>query len=793
MGGGFALGRCCVVEYAMKEVNVDEGERYMPKVLQLYLEISQYPILASRIRERMRQELFSRGVISQERFEAEVREKAILSQQREGLSDPLVQESAETWQERLRQIRETLTDFYFAYNLPHDLFRQIVSEVLGPQRLAEDDILTFNPELAPWDILFAKGEEYEALPPERKARIRHHLQEIIVVLLKAMISDHLQFVGLARELFTIQDLKEIRARRIGRGKIGGKAAGMLLAWKIIQTDESEVARRLRPLVRLPESYYVGADVYYDFHAYNHLLEHINQKYRPQDEIERDYPRIYDTYRQGRFPPEIMRALRDLLEEIGPTPIIVRSSSLLEDSFGTSFAGKYESHFCPNRGTLDENLSALCDAISRIYASVVNPAALLYRKKMGLLDYDERMAILIQKVEGQRYGRWFFPAVAGVAFSRNPFRWNPRIRREDGLVRMVCGLGTRAVDRVPNDYPRMVALSHPRLRPEASTDDIRRYSQHFIDVLDMQQNEFRSLPIREVVGDDYPPLPYLISWDYGDYFSPMRPFERDSRVGMAFTFDRLLAETAFAADMRDLLGLLERRYGRPVDMEFTLDLDTDGATRHPRICLLQCRPQASMAEAEGVSVPDIPGERALFVSRRLVPHGRVEGIRYVIYVSPSAYAALPTASQKAEVARVIGRLNQKLAGETFILIGPGRWGSSNIDLGVKVSYADIYNARMLVELGVSGTEASPEVSYGTHFFQDLVEAQIYPLAIFPDAPGALFKTEFFEESPNALAALLPEDARWGDVVRVLDVPALTGGRLLQVVMDSDEELAVGFLR
>lgn len=772
---------------------MDENGRFMPKVLQLYLEISQYPILASRIRERMRQELFARGVISQERFEAEAREKAILSQKREGLSDPLVQESAEMWNERLRQMRDTLTDFYFAYNLPHDLFRSIVSEVLGPQRLADDDILTFNPELAPWDILFAKGEEYEALSPERRARIQHHLQEITVVLLKAMISDHLQFVGLARGLFTIRDLKEIRARRIGRGKIGGKAAGMLLAWKILQADDSEVAQRLRPLVSIPDSYYVGADVYYDFHAYNHLLEYVNQKYRPQEEIEQAYPRIYDLYRQGRFPPEISRALRDLLEEIGPVPIIVRSSSLLEDSFGTSFAGKYESHFCPNQGTLDENLSALCDAIARIYASVVNPAALLYRKKMGLVDYDERMAILIQKVQGQRYGRWFFPAVAGVAFSRNPFRWNPRIRREAGLVRMVCGLGTRAVDRVPNDYPRMVALSHPTLRPEVTIPDVRRYSQHYMDVLDMEENEFRSLPIADVVGEDYGALPYLVSWDYGDYFSPMRPFEKDSTVGMVLTFDRLLTETTFAADMRDLLGLLERHYGRPVDMEFTLDIPVDSPRPQPRICLLQCRPQASMAEMEGISVPDIPEERALFITRRLVPHGRVSGIRYVIYVSPSTYAALPTASQKAEVARVVGRLNQKLAGETFILIGPGRWGSSNIDLGVRVSYADIYNARMLVELGVSGTEASPEVSYGTHFFQDLVEAQIYPLAIFPEAPGALFRAEFFEESPNVLTSLLPEDARWGEVVRVLDVPALAGGRMLEVVMDSDEEIAVGYLR
>ena len=136
---------------------MEETAHHMPKVLQLYLEISQYPILASRIRDRMRQELFARGVISERRFYEEAREKAIMSQQREGLMDPFGQEPAEVWEERLRQMQDTLTDFYFAYNLPHDLFRQLVAEILGPPAEANEHVLTFNPELAPWDILFAKG------------------------------------------------------------------------------------------------------------------------------------------------------------------------------------------------------------------------------------------------------------------------------------------------------------------------------------------------------------------------------------------------------------------------------------------------------------------------------------------------------------------------------------------------------------------------------------------------------------------------------------------------------------
>ena len=211
----------------------------MPKVLALYLKISQYPILARRIRERMRQELFSRGIISPKVFIEEVREKSILSQKREGLFDPLAQELPEVWEERLRHIRDHLTDFYFAYNLPHELFEEIVQEAMAERHLEpEDVILPFNPELAPWDLLFAQGEEYESYPLEKRAKVQHHLQEILVVLIKSMISDQLSFVGIAKEWFTIADLKEIRRRRIGRGKIGGKAAGLLLAWKILQQEDS---------------------------------------------------------------------------------------------------------------------------------------------------------------------------------------------------------------------------------------------------------------------------------------------------------------------------------------------------------------------------------------------------------------------------------------------------------------------------------------------------------------------------------------------------------------------------
>jgi hypothetical protein len=794
----------------------------MPKVLALYLKITQYPILARRIRERMRQEIFSRGVISPQVFDEEVREKAVLSQKREGLYDPLVQEAPEVWEERMRWIREHLTDFYFAYNLPHKLFEDIVQDIIAeraPQ--PEDVILPFNPEIAPWDLLFAQGEEFESYPPERRAKVQHHLQEIIVVLIKSMISDQLSFVGIAKEWFTIADLKEIRRRRIGRGKIGGKAAGLMLAWKILNSEEKngrladelvlsgacpEPRRRVEGMdikshLAIPESYFIGADVFYDFLSLNRLHDTLNQKYKTREQIETDYPAIRKTYIGARFPDEIVCSLRELLEEVGDAPLIVRSSSLLEDNFGTSFAGKYDSFFCPNQGTPEENLEALTLAISKVYASVPSPVPILYRQHMGLVDYDERMAVLIQKVQGTQCCNFFFPALAGVGFSLNPFRWNPRIRQEDGFLRVVWGLGTRAVERVANDYPRMVALSHPQLRPEGGTEEIKHYSQRFVDLIDLADNELKTMPIGEVFqhfearGVDYPAVRFLASVDKGDYLQPMFSQSRDmDPQDLVLTFEALLKDTTLVPLMKAILKKLERRYGGPVDIEFTVDIGPEYPQPSLVVHLVQCRPQSSHESDWRIQIPSaIPKEDILFSANKLVPHGLVPQIRYVVYVDPEKYDRMPDPTTKLQLARVVGHINRHLEGQRFILMGPGRWGSSNMDLGLKVTYADIHNTSILVEIALARGNGTPELSYGTHFFQNLVEARIYPLPLYPHQDDTVFKTTFFQESPNVLKDLLPSDGKYAEYIRVIDVPAATDGCYLEVVMDSEKGKALGYLK
>ena len=770
--------------------------QHQHKVLGIYLELSRYPILAHKIRERMRQELFAKGIITVDAFQAEVREKAVLSQRREGVADPYAEEPAPVWNDRLAAVRDQITDFYFAYNMPHDRLGEIVESVLAdkvpPQELELG--LTFNPELAPWDLLFAQGEEFERLPPGERSKVQHHLREIIVVLIKGMISDRLDFVGLAKEMFTVQDLQEIRRRRIGRGKIGGKAAGMMLAWKIVQLAAEEDEMDVREYVQIPDSYFIGADVFYDFLSLNDFSSLMNQKYKPADEMEADYPDILAAYGDGRFPDDIVYGLKALLEEVGDAPLIVRSSSLLEDNFGTAFAGKYESFFRPNQGTPQENLDALVDAIKRVYASALKPDALLYRQRMGLVDYDERMAVLIQKVQGAHYRHYFFPTIAGVGYSRNPFRWNPMIRREDGFMRLVWGMGTRAVERVANDYPRTIALSHPHLRPEADVGQVRKYSQHFVDLVDLEDNSFKTLPISEVAAADYPALNYLVSVDKGGYLTPLiSRMDAKNPADLVLTFDRLTQDKRFIDLMKALLQKLERRYKWPVDIEFTVDIHSKYPQADYTVRLLQCRPLVSQ-EWTQVEIPaDIPEQDVVLRASRLVPQGIVSGIRYIVYIDPLKYSWVPDHVTKLELARVVGRLNKRLEGERFILMGPGRWGSSNLELGVKVTYADIFNARVLVEIPLAKKGSTAEASYGTHFFQDLVETGIFPLPIIPGEDGAMLNYEFITKSPNVLIGLLPDGAACAPYVRVIDVPAVSGGRYLEIVMNGERERAVGYLR
>jgi predicted nucleotidyltransferase len=524
--------------------------------------------------------------------------------------------------------------------------------------------------------------------------------------------------------------------------------------------------------------------------YNGLEELVEQKYKDVNQVRLEYPHVVQTFKNSRFPPEILSGLSLALDDLGEVPIIVRSSSLLEDRLGAVFSGKYKSLFLANQGTKPERLAALCDAISEVYASTFSPDAMQYRAERGLLDYDEEMGIMIQQVVGTKVGHYFMPSYAGVAFSRNEFRWSPRIKREDGLIRLVPGLGTRAVDRLSDDYPVLIAPGQPRLRVNVTIEESIRYSPRFVDVINLEKNKFETIPAEDLLrkyGHEIPGINDIVSIRDGDrlrHFLGLHvDFHRDQ---LLVTFEGVAVRSNLISRIKAILRLLEQTLGQPVDIEFA----SDGRDFY----LLQYRPQSSTDAIAGTPIPrDVPRSNIVFSAHKYVSNGRVPDIMYIVYVVPEAYSQISDRSLLTEVGHAIGALNKYLPHRQFILIGPGRWGSrGDVRLGVSVTYSDINNTAMLIEVARKKGNYVPDLSFGTHFFQDLVESGIRYLPLYPDEPGVIFHEAFLTRSQNFLAKFAPEYTHLDKVIRVIDVRQASGGYVLRVAMNADTDEAIGYI-
>lgn len=611
-------------------------------------------------------------------------------------------------------------------------------------------------------------------------------------LLRRVFSDNLAFLGLLKDRVSVSDFAALMRRVIytsrSRGKLGGKSSGLFLASTMLHTlgaDRPELAG-----VRTPKTWYMTSDGVLEFLRHNNLEDVHAQKYLDLERVRADYPHLVTIFKNSRFPTELVSGVMAALDDLGDFPLIVRSSSLLEDQVGAAFSGKYKSLFIANRGTRSERLSALLDAIAEVYCSIFAPDPMEYRAERGLLDVHEEMGVMIQQVVGVKLGRYYLPAYAGVAFSRNEFRWSPRIRREDGLIRMVPGLGTRAVDRLGDDYPVLIAPGQPGLRVNVSHEEIIRYSPQKIDVINLEENDFQTVPIRDLlaeVGEDYPSVRSIVSMVSDGYVRRPVGLEPDwGKDEVAVTFAGLIEDGDVIKRIGHLLQFLEETLGYPVDIEFA----SDGKDLY----LLQCRALSASLAAEPSPIPrNLPTERVLFSANKYVSNGRIPDLTHLVYVDPEAYAGLQTLAELKDVARAVGRLNHILPRRHFVLIGPGRWGSrGDIKLGVSVGYGDINNTAALIELAWRRGNYTPEPSFGTHFFLDLVEADIRYLPIYPDDRGVIFNQEFFSHAESVLVELLPEYAHLEHVVRVIDVQRATGGQIVRLLLNADVDVAVALL-
>ncbi|MCC6864546.1 MAG: pyruvate, phosphate dikinase [Ignavibacteria bacterium] len=613
-----------------------------------------------------------------------------------------------------------------------------------------------------------------------------------VSLIRRFFTDQTEYISIAKEFVEISDFYELIDRIIlppkSYGKLGGKSAGMFLASKIIskKTRGSDKFKN----IKIPKTWFIPSDGIMQFLHYNELEEVIEQKYKEIEEIRREYPHIVQIFKNSDFTPEFINGVSVALDDFGESPLVVRSSSLLEDQFGAAFSGKYKSLFIANKGTKAERLSALLDAISEVYASTFGPDPIEYRAERNLLDFHEEMGIMIQEVVGTKIGKYYMPAYAGVAFSNNEFRWSPRIKREDGLIRLVPGLGTRAVDRLGDDYPILLAPGQPNLRVNVSFLEKRKYTPQYIDVIDLNTNEFETHKIRNIIaetGNEFPGIRNMISIVKDNHITQPIGLNTDyDNDDIILTFEGLINNTTFVSQIKFLLETLQEGMRCPVDLEF--------ASNGTDFYILQCRSQTKSREIQPDPIPrDIPRKKIIFTANKYVSNGKVPEISHIVYVDPETYNDIGSKEELVEIGRAVSKLNKILPKRRFILMGPGRWGSrGDIKLGVNVTYSDINNTSMLIEIAKKLGNYTPDLSFGTHFFQDLVEASIRYLPLYPDEEEVIFNEPFFRKSENMLKYLLPEYSHLEEVIKVIDVTQSAEGQILRILINAELEEAVAFL-
>lgn len=556
--------------------------------------------------------------------------------------------------------------------------------------------------------------------------------------------------------FDERDYLDVYEHRIGGGVIGGKACGMLAAHALIKKNMPESAERIIP----HNSYYLGTQVFVSFLKTNDCMN-IQEKVFTADKNAETYQSIM----KGVFPPEIRKEMLKALDTFDGAPVIVRSSSMFEDGYENAFIGKYESVFCMNQGSDEQRLEELERAVKTVYASASQPSVLEYRRKRGLADMEDQMAVLIQRVEGRFFGPYYFPAAAGMGCSYNTYKWMEALNPDAGMLRVVAGLGTRAVQRMQSDYPRMIGLERPEAVLYRSVAERHRYSQRQVDVLETAGKKKITVPLDEII----PLLPekYKKMLLSRDDEAEQRLMQRGQFRKVYFAdCEGVAKKRDFMAMMARLLKMLEREFGRPVDVEYALDVDDNGMIK---INLFQCRPLRRGNE-NAVKMGDIEPDKVLFdVGTASVHDSKSEQIDVIVWISPQKYYECRY-SKKAEVAYAVGRINHyyENSDSRLMLLAPGRIGTSSPELGVPVSYADVNNFSAICEVEYSKAGYMPELSYGSHMFQDLVEGDIFYGAIQEGGATRCYHPDLLNRFPNIFLKLFPELERFEGVIKVYDM-------------------------
>ncbi len=501
---------------------------------------------------------------------------------------------------------------------------------------------------------------------------------------------------------------------LGRGSLGGKGRGLAFVFRQLgEWFEEDSIQGVR--ARIPRTLIIGADESGAFLKDNAL--------EPDS-----FARLTDDETQRRcagcqLSPRIRESLAHYLTRIG-VPLAVRSSGLLEDSHSQPLAGLYATYMLPNNHPdFEVRLNHLETAVKLVYASAYLERPRRYLQGIGQELAETQMAVIIQEVVGRRHGRYYYPAISGVAQSHN-FYPVFQMKPEDGVATIALGLGKQVVEggeavRFSPRYPQVL----PQFRSPA---EVMKVSQREFFALDLERNSadlltgtdatLARLQLAQAEADGTLALAGSVVDTAED-----RIYDGIGRHGSrVVTFARILKHNVFplCAILNELLAACRKDLGFAVEIEFAIDVDTDPDHR-PEFYFLQMRPLVALRERFDIAADSIQPEKILCRSMRVLGNGRIEGLRDIVYVDPAGFDR----GRSAEVASVVAGLNERLSRERrrYVLIGPGRWGSYDSWIGIPVAWHQISQARVIVE--VPARDLPMEPSQGTHFFHNLTAAGI----------------------------------------------------------------------
>lgn len=529
--------------------------------------------------------------------------------------------------------------------------------------------------------------------------------------------------------------------RIGEGSLGGKGRGLAFIDQIIKRNP--VCDDFQGVeIKIPRTVVLCTDIFDQFMEMNGLYP-VALSDIPDEEILRHFL-------QARLPEKLKSDFMALFDVIDK-PLAVRSSSLLEDSHYQPFAGIYSTYMIPHLEDKEVRLRMLCDAVKGVYASVFFADSKAYMNATSNVIDQEKMAIILQEVVGETYGEYYYPGFSGVGRSLNYYPINEEVA-EDGVVEVAAGLGKYIVD---GGMALRFSPKHPDHVLQTSTVDLAlRDTQTKLYALSgtaPESSDFRTddgfnivkLPVADAFKAGA--LKYLVStFDFQDRMI------RDSGMGNGrklVTFANVLRQRVFPlADAVDfMLSTGQYEMGRPVEIEFAgiIDKNAMSAPRKGTIYWLQIRPIVDKKEMLDDSILEVDDSELILRSDSALGHGVMEGVRYVVYVKPSSF----NSSRNPEVAREIEKINKDFIdrGEPYILVGPGRWGSSDPALGVPVRWPQIAGARLIVESALPGYHIEP--SQGTHFFQNLTSFGVGYFTIDPVHGKGFYNLEYLDSLPS----------------------------------------------